>query len=259
MTRRAQAKGPLAAAAPAMLSASPRMAATAVSPSVTPVPSTNKLRYWSSAPKSSSYPMSFDFAQDEGRCGRNWRVTLILSAARQGVVEGYGPTLTRLKVARQRQHQPFLRDVVEAAVLLDLRHDLVDLGLEPRLVLIEGDVVGRVHQLELLLGLDRRVLRQDRGADIVADHHELYLARQEGRDDAVIVAEALDIGARRGDLGDRGVLERPAIDGDRLALEVGGPCHGDGFRPEHRDVVRPVGVGEIDDLFALRALAATEQ
>src|SRR5258707_3335182 len=210
MTRRAQAKGPLAAAAPAMLSASPRMAATAVSPSVTAVPSTNKPRYWSSAPKSSSYPMSFDFAQDEGRCGRNWRAPLILSAARQGGVEGYAPTLIRLKVARQRQHQPFLRDVVEAAVLLDLRHDLVDLGLQPRLLLVERNVIGRVHQLELLLGLDRRVLRQDRGADIVADDHELNLPRQEGGDDAVIVAEARDIAARRCERADRGVLERDA-------------------------------------------------
>src|SRR5260370_35607525 len=114
MTRRAQAKGPLAAAAPAMLSASPRMAATAVSPSVTAVPSTNKPRYWSSAPKSSSNPMSFDFAQDEGRSGSRWQLPLSLRAARQAVVEGS-------KVARRRQHQPLLRDAVDAAALLDPR------------------------------------------------------------------------------------------------------------------------------------------
>src|SRR5947199_8895111 len=97
----------------------------------------------------------------------------------------------RLEISWQRQEQPFLRDLVEAAVLLHLRDDLVDLRLEPWLALVERHVVGRVHELEFLLGLDRRMLREDGGADIVAHDHQLDLAREERRDDAVVIAEAL--------------------------------------------------------------------
>src|SRR5258708_7001958 len=141
-------------------------------PTVTAVPWRNRLRYWSSAPKSSRYPIAGS------------------------------------EVRRQRQIEPLLRNLVQAAVLLHLRDRVVELLLQARLVLVEADMIGRVHQLELLLRLDRRMLGQDGGADVVADHHELDLARQERRDHAVIVIEALDVGAGRRHFGHRGVLER---------------------------------------------------
>src|SRR5215471_16849492 len=174
-----------------MLSAMPTVAATAVRHTVTAVPWRNRLRYWSSAPKSSRYPIAAS------------------------------------EIRRERQIEPFLRDRVQAAILLHLRDRVVELLLQARLVLVEADMVGRVHQLEFLLGLDRRMLGQDGGADVVADDHQLDLAGEEGGDHAVVVVEALDVGAGRRHLGHRGVLERAAIDRNRLALEVGGTADRD--------------------------------
>ena len=112
-------------------------------------------------------------------------------------------------------------------------------------------------QLELLLRLQIASAGQDLGADIIADDHQLGLAREEGLDDGVVVVEALDVGRWRRGLGQRGVLQRAAVDGDGLAGEVGLALDLHRLRADDGDVVGRVGGGEIDDLLAFLALWPT--
>ena len=118
---------------------------------------------------------------------------------------------------------------------------------------------GRGQKLELLLRLQRVLLGQHLGADIVADDHQLGLAGDEGLDHGIVVVEALDVGRGGRGLGQRGVLERAAIDGDRLVGKVFLAFDRHRGRADDRDVVGRVGGGEVDDLLALLRVADAHQ
>src|SRR5580700_11738946 len=117
----------------------------------------------------------------------------------------------------ERLVQPLDRDLVERSVAAHLGDRFVQDLLQARCVLVQRDMIGRGQKLELLLRLQGGLARQNLRSDIVADHHELGLSRQEGLDHGVVVVEALDVGIRRRRFGERAVLERAAIDGDALA------------------------------------------
>ncbi|MCY1293844.1 hypothetical protein D9M70_431170 [compost metagenome] len=117
----------------------------------------------------------------------------------------------------------------------------------------------RSQKLELLLRLQRLLARQHLGADVVADDHQLGLAGDEGLDHGIVVVEALNVGVGGSRLGERGVLERAAVDGNGLLgkvfltgdLELG--------RTDDGDVVRCVGGGEVDHLGAFLGEADAHQ
>ena len=149
--------------------------------------------------------------------------------------------------------------LAQRAVGQHLGDGVVDGLLQAILALVQADMRRRGHQLEFLLRLQRLLARQHLRADVVADDHQLRLAGDEGLDDGVVVVEALDVGRRRRGLGERGVLQRAAIDGDRLAGEVVLAFDLEVVRSDHGDVVGRVGGGEVDDLLALLRVADAHQ
>ena len=142
---------------------------------------------------------------------------------------------------------------VELAVGEHLGDRVVDRLLQAVLVLVEADMRGRGQQLELLLRLQRFLLGQHLRADIIADHHQLGLAGDEGLDHGVVVVEALDVGRSGRSFGERGVLQRAAVDGDRLVGKVVLVLHLERGRTDNGDVVGRIGGGKVDDLVALLA------
>ena len=123
-------------------------------------------------------------------------------------------------VGVERRLQPGLRALVQLAVGEHLGDRVVDRLSSGVLVLVEADMRRRGQELELLLRLQRVLPGEHLGADIVADHHQLGLAGDEGLDHRIVVVEALDVGVGGCGLGQRGVFQRAAVDGDRLVGEV---------------------------------------
>src|SRR5450631_2473662 len=206
-----------------MPSEMPSKEATRVSPRVTAVPSRNKPRYWESAPKSSWYPMA------------------------------------GLKVGWHRLEQPFLRNGVEAAILLHRRDQFVDLRPQFGLALIDREIARRIQQLEFLFRLDGGVLRKNVRPDVVADNHQLNLTRKEGGNHSIVVAKALDIRSLRRHGGQRGVLDRAAVDGDALALQIGRACGSDLLGTHHGNKIGRISGREVDNLLALGILAHADE
>src|ERR1700744_5012061 len=97
-----------------------------------------------------------------------------------------------LEVGRQRRAQPLLRNRIHGAVLAGPGNRVVDFLLQTRFVLVQTDVIRRAEQRKLLLRIVRRMTRENRGADVVADYHQLYLTRKKRRNSAVGVVEPFD-------------------------------------------------------------------
>src|SRR2546422_9632215 len=123
---------------------------------------------------------------------------------------------------RQGRLQPLLRQFSDLARRLRLGDDLVDLGEQRELVLVEPDIAGAVLDYEFQRRRTGRDLFSDRGGHRVAGGDQVDLTGHEGGDGGVVVLETLDGGVRRGRGGQRLFLDRAAGGADGLALEIGG-------------------------------------
>ena len=159
------------------------------------------------------------------------------------------------KPSGQRRLQPLLRQLLQLAGLLRLGDDLVDLGQQRRLVLVQADVAGRVLDHELQHRRARRALLGDRGGDRVAGGDQVDLAGDEGGDGGVVVLVALDRGRGRRALGQLLLLDRAARGADGLAGEILVLGRRDRLGAVDAGEERRVGDREVDHLLALGVLA----
>src|SRR5690606_1336173 len=130
-----------------------------------------------------------------------------------------------------------------------------DLVQQRGLVLVHADVHRRVLELELHARHALGVLLGDGHHHHVAAGNQLDLAGEVRGDGRVVVLEALDGGAFRGNVAQLDVLDGAAGDADGLAIQVVEAGDGGVFRAEHAEVEGRVGGGEVDHCFTLGVLA----